>query len=96
MMSDLKLLTGFMERVKEDPRIGVTHIGLYAALLTLWQQRQRITPIPVFSHEVMPYCKLFGPATYHRTIRQLHEYGYIKYVPSYNHFLGSLVFLELS
>ena len=94
-MSATELMIKFMNTVREDPRIGVTHIGLYAALLTLWHNREKETPLPVFSHEVMPYCKLFGPATYHRNIRQLAEYGYVKYVPSYNHLLGSLVYLEV-
>jgi hypothetical protein len=92
-MSEMGLMVKFIIAVKDDPRIGVTHIGLYAALVTLWQLRKE-HPLPVFSHEVMPYCKLFGPATYHRNIRQLAEYGYIKYVPSHNHFLASLVYLE--
>jgi len=94
-MSAAVLLIRFMMAAKDDPRIGVTHIGLYAALLTIWHSRGKESPMSVFSHDVMPYCKLFGPATYHRNIRQLAEYGYIKYVPSNNHFLGSLFYLEL-
>jgi len=94
-MSEMELLIKFMTTIRDDPRIGVTHIGLYVALLTLWQLRKKEHPLSVFSYDVMPYCKLFGPATYHRNIRQLHQYGYIKYVPSYNHFLGSLVYLEV-
>jgi hypothetical protein len=84
----------FMRRAKEDPRIGPLHISLYAALLILWIDRGCAHPLSVFSHEVMPYCKITGPATYHRSIRQLAAYGYIRYVPSYNHLLGSLVYLE--
>jgi hypothetical protein len=89
-----ELITNFMVKVKEDPRIGPMHISLYTALLSLWLQRNCIHPLSVFSHDVMPVCKISGPATYHRSIRQLHEYGYIKYVPSYNHYLGSLVWLD--
>ena len=92
-MKETELLVKFMDAVKDDPRIAVTHIGLYAALLTLWHKREH--PLSIFSHEVMPYCKLFGPATFHRNIRQLAEYGYIKYIASHNHVLGSLVYLEL-
>ncbi|MEI9955112.1 MAG: hypothetical protein WDM90_02075 [Ferruginibacter sp.] len=95
MMGATDLLIQFMAAAREDARIGVTHIGVYVSLLTLWHIRNRETPLPVFSHEAMPYCKLLGPATYHRTIRQLAEYGYIRYVPSYNHLLGSLVWVEV-
>ena len=92
-MNETEMLVKFIEAAKDDARIGVTHIGLYAALLTLWHERKRACPFLVFSYEVMPYCKLLGPATYHRNIRQLAAYGYIKYVPSYNHHRGSLVYL---
>jgi len=88
------MLLKFMGRVKEDPRIGPLHISIYVSLVAIWMDRGGAHPLSVFAHEVMPYCKITGPATYHRTLRQLHEYGYIKYVPSYNHFLGSLIYLE--
>ena len=89
----MELLVKFMESAKEDPRIGMTHISLYATLVSL-QVLRRELPLCVFARDVMPYCKLFSKATYTRTLRQLHEFGYVRYVPSYNHFLGSLVYLE--
>ena len=39
----------------------------------------------------MPICKISRPATYHRSIKELREYGYIEYLASYNQFLGSMV-----
>jgi len=92
-MNEMELLVKFMEAAKEDARIGMSHISLYAALITLPVIR-RETPLCVFAKDVMPYCKLYSKATYNRTLRQLHEFGYIRYLPSYNHFLGSLIYLE--
>lgn len=92
-MSEMELMVKFIISAKEDPRIGMSHISLYAALVTLPQIRKE-HPLCVFARDVMPYCKLYSRATYNRTLRQLHEFGYIKYVPSYNHFLGSLIYLE--
>ena len=88
----MELLSAFLESVKDDPRIGTAHISLYVSLIRLWGERSFAKPLYVFSHEIMPMCKIAGTATYHRSIRDLHEYGYIKYIPSYNHFLGSLVY----
>ena len=88
----VEMLNAFLERVKEDPRIGTTHISLYVSLIGLWQDKGFEKPLSVFSHEMMPRCKISGSATYHRNIRELHDFGYIKYIPSYNHFLGSLVY----
>ncbi|HRN55636.1 MAG TPA: hypothetical protein PLL71_04260 [Agriterribacter sp.] len=88
----VQLLGAFLKAVREDPRISTAHISLYVSLISLWRERSFDRPLYVFSHEIMPRCKIAGTATYHRSIKELHEYGYIKYVPSYNHFLGSLVY----
>jgi hypothetical protein len=87
------MICRFIEVVKDDARINAYHISLYAALILHWSQRGFENPMQVFSREVMPFCKISGTATYHRSIRDLCDFGYIKYVPSFNHFLGSLVYL---
>ena len=85
-------VASFMEMIREDARINTAHISLYSALVHYCRKKQYQHPVTVFSHEIMPLCKISGTATYHRSIRELHEYGYIRYVPSYNHFLGSLIY----
>jgi hypothetical protein len=87
-----ELVSDFIENIKDDPRINTAHISLYVSLVNQWYENGRESPLSIFSKEIMPICKISGAATYHRSIRQLHEYGYIKYVPSYNHLLGSLVY----
>jgi hypothetical protein len=92
--TQLKLVGDFIENVKEDLRITTAHISLYVSLVNQWFANGEKTPLSIFSKEIMPICKISGAATYHRSIRQLHEYGYIRYIPSYNHFLGSLVYFN--
>jgi hypothetical protein len=84
----------FLRHARDDARISAVHISLYTALIVYCENNERVHPFTVFSAELMPLCKISGTATYHRCIRELHEYGYIRYTPSYNHFLGSLVCLE--
>jgi hypothetical protein len=81
----------FLERASDDPRIGPLHISLYATLLMLWGKRENDKPLFLFSREVMPLCKIYGAATYNRCIKDLHEWRYIVYSASYNHFVGSRV-----
>lgn len=50
-------------------------------------------PIRVFSYEIMPLCKISGIATYHKSIGELHQYGYIRYVPSFYRLSKSLIFI---
>ena len=37
-MSSLKPLADFFQAIAHDPRISITHIGIYAALLQYWQK----------------------------------------------------------
>lgn len=89
----LRFAKSFFMFAAADPRIGPAHISMYMALLVCYSE-QRLNPIYIFSTQLKPMVKISGPATYHRTIRQLHEYGYIRYVPSFYHGLGSLVYFK--
>lgn len=82
-MAGLKPLSDFFKVIANDPRISITHIGIYMALLQYRDQMQTDNPICVFSYEIMRIAKISGCATYHKIIKQLSEYGYIRYEPSF-------------
>ena len=84
-------MNDFFRRSRHDARIGAVHISMYVSLLELWQESGMKPSLFVFSYEVMPLCKISASSTYYKTIRQLDEYGYLKYTASYNHFVGSVV-----
>jgi hypothetical protein len=86
-------LSVFLEGIRDDPRICPSHISLFLAILQYSREHERQNPICIFSRDLMPLAKISAAGTYHRCVRELQEYGYIKYAPSYNHFLGSLVYL---
>src|SRR5450432_369250 len=87
------LVNAFFVAIGNDARISPAHISLYMALVHIWSVRCFAYPIYIYSSDLMPVAKIYGTATYHRCIRELNKYGYIKYVPSHNHILGSLVYL---
>ncbi len=91
-MEQLNPLSDFFNAIAGDARISITHIGIYAALLQYWKQNNFENPIQVFSHEIMQIAKISASATYHKIIRDLNSYGYIKYVPSYKRNQGSKVY----
>jgi hypothetical protein len=93
-MKTTENLSQFLKGIRNDGRIGLTHISLYLAILQYAEERQMQNPICVFRKELMELAKISGAGTYYKNIWELHEYGYIKYVPSYNHFLGSLIFVN--
>ena len=52
-------------------------------------------PTRVFSHEIMQIAKISSAATYCKCVKQLSEYGYIKYELSFKKNRGrKIYFLE--
>lgn len=91
-MDRLCYLSDFFEAIGTDPRISITHIGVYAALLQYRMQKGFTNPIQAFSHEIMNIAKLSSAITYHKCVRELSEYGYIRYEPSFNRTKGSKIY----
>ena len=83
-------LKNFQTAIVDDPRVGPTHISLYLAILHFAAQQQYKEPVSVFSKNLMRHAKISGVATYIKCVQELQEFGFIKYVPSYNPVLGSL------
>jgi len=93
----LQQLSAFYTAIEQDKRIGATHVSLYMALFQLWNLNLFQNPISITRQEVMPIAKINGRATYHKCMHELQEYGYIRYVSSFNPVLKSIVyFLHLT
>ncbi len=83
-MEQVTHLVNFYAAAKDDPRIGTTHISLYMALFHFYILNKFQNPIQITRASVMQVAKISGFATYHRCIKDLHQFGYILYTPSYN------------
>lgn len=94
-MSVLKLLSDFFDAIEKDPRINSTHIGVYAALLQYWNRWGYPNRLEVFSHEIIGLAKLSSRDTYFKYIRELSEYGYIRYERSFNRNVRSRIYFSL-
>ena len=84
----------FFTAIRDDCRISPVHISLFMAVVQHWNDNNRKNPICVFSKDLMRLAKISGVATYHKSIKELHEYGYIIYEPSFNQFCGSLIYIQ--
>jgi len=92
-MEQVKELTSFYSAIKSDPRIGTTHISLYMALFQFYNLNRLSNPILITRTAVMEVAKISGLATYHKCMKDLNDFGYIKYEPSYNPAISSQVYL---
>lgn len=90
-MNYIAHLTGFYHKILQDDRISSTHISLYMALFQFWNDQRFRKSIIIQRSEIMDLSKIRSVATYHKGMKELHQYGYIIYEPSYNPFAGSRV-----
>ncbi len=92
-MNYIKHLTGFFDKVATDERLNPTHVSMYVSLFQFWNANRFINPISISRNELMKVSKISAKATYHKCMKELNEWQYLQYKPSYNPFKGSLVYL---
>ena len=92
-MNYILQLSGFFQKVAVDSRLNPTHVSLYMAVFQFWNAERFQNPVSISRQELMRISKISAKATYHKCIKDLHNFGYIQYLPSYNPFKGSLVYL---
>ncbi|HEY9257516.1 hypothetical protein [Chitinophaga sp.] len=86
-------LTALYAVIKSDNKIGAPHLSLYLALFQLWSMNDFDEPVSIDRKEVLELAKI-SRSTYQRCINDLHDQGYIKYIPSYHPILGSIVYMS--
>jgi hypothetical protein len=90
-LQELLKFRKLIDRVCGDQRLSAMHISLFTALFLQWHRNSFIRPFAVTRRDLMARSKIASPATYHKCMKQLEEYGYIRYQPSYHPQKGSLI-----
>lgn len=84
------IIKDFIELIQEDPRIRPSHISLFLAIVNCVKCQHGHMPVVIFKKQIIKHAKI-SAATFHRCIKELNRYGYIKYLPSCNAGAGNLV-----
>ena len=82
-----------MERFASDERLNPTHVSMYLALFQYWNLARFKNPVSISRAEIMRLSKIGSKVTYHRCIKDLHNWSYLEYAPSHNPFQGSKVYM---
>lgn len=90
-MNYIKHLNGVFIQFSKDRRLNPTHISLYIALFQFWNHNRFPKDFLINREEVMSLSKIGSKSTYHKCIRDLSTWKYIRYTPSHNPFKGSRV-----
>lgn len=87
-------LSGFIALAQRDPRMGLSHIGLFATLLSLSGSPHDKACLEMFGKQIMALAKISSSATYHRLLNDLNRCGYIKYEPSFSKRRASRIYIS--
>ena len=90
-MNYLRHLNGFFERLDEDERLSSYHISLYLALFRQWNASRFREQFVISRTETMILARIGSANTYARCMKELAQWGYIRYNPSSNLHSGSTV-----
>jgi hypothetical protein len=82
----------WIKRMGRDERLMATHISLFTALFVFFQRNEFISPFTVTRTGLMACSRIASIATYHKCMKQLHDFGYIRYQPSFSPKQESLVY----
>ncbi len=84
METEVRLLSKFFQSVSSNPRIGPSHVSLYAALTDLWYEGGCLEPILIKRADAMLKARITAPSTYHRLLKDLVDGGCISYEPRFD------------
>jgi hypothetical protein len=84
-----------MAALSRDDRITARHVGMYNAILQLWYKGKFCNPVCITRRTLLPLTNIGSIVTYHKCIRELEQFGYIRYEPSNHPAKGSLVYLNI-
>lgn len=68
----------------DDPRLNVWHLSILTAILGLGYRQRQGRRIKVSRSKIMELSHVSTLPTYHKYFKQLQDFGYIKYTPSYH------------
>lgn len=92
IVKELAGYSSLVRHMEKDDRLLPTHLSLFTGLFVCWQRNRFVSPFSVTRKTLMAFSKVASIATYHKCIRELDEYGYIRYEPSFHPKLGSQVY----
>lgn len=80
-----------IKKATADQRLNVSHIALIFAIIILCRGKSGIKPIQTSRRVLMEKSHIGSIPTYHKCLKELVLYEYIKYNPSYHPSLGSRI-----
>ncbi|QIA09137.1 hypothetical protein [Draconibacterium halophilum] len=90
-MNYIRQLRGFFEHLEEDANMTSQHISLYMALFNLWNLNRFREQFEINRLDVMAMARIGSKSTYSKCMKELNDWGYIRYSPGANRYQVSKV-----
>jgi len=90
---DLNVFKTYLLTMAKDERITVWHMAAIFGIVQLATASDMQSPIFISRKKVMQLSHIRNIVTYHKCIKELQQFGYIRYIPSYHPAFGSEVYL---
>ncbi len=90
-MNYIRHLNAVFQQFSMDSRLNPTHISLYMALFQYWNINRFPEEFYINREDIMKMSKIGSKATYHRCLKNLNGWKYIRYLPSHNPYKGSKI-----
>ena len=90
-MNYIKHLNQIFALMDQTPDFKPYHISLYLALFRKWNSEHFINPISISRDDMMKTAKIGSPKTYLKALKELQSRGFIRYDPSHDPNVGSLI-----
>lgn len=81
----------FLKMATKDVRLNVWHLSLLLAIVQLAYLQNEKTVIHVSRSKLIELSHIYTLTTYHRYFKQLQDFGYVRYTPSYHPGYRSIV-----
>lgn len=91
----IRQLNAFFDHVRHDTRLTSFHVALYMALFHYWNVNRFISPISVPREDLMKLSAMGSKNTYLKSLRQLEDFGYIKYQPGSGNFFKNKIYITV-
>lgn len=93
MVPDLNIFRRVLLSLSTDSRITVWHMAVVFGIIQMVKSDDPSKPIFISRKQIMHYAHIGSFVTYHKCIKELQEFGYINYLPSYHPGIETKVFM---
>ena len=86
-----QIIKSFLDAAHKDERIKPLHISLFMEICWGGTADKHNQTLTIFRKDIMPLARIASNATYHKYLRELVAFGYIRYQASHDYYSGSKV-----